>query len=211
MVYNSNDKDEKKLHNNYHVESEKILKYENFVGSDNIVKEWDDGKIVVIEIGVYSENISNKIRNIINYVDEQLGMSGNSNRIAMSSKKISNDDYNYSKLYCFVSFPNNLIDGIALAESIDFAYQIKYMNNKETSYAYNEEIKEKVKCGISRIWVSNNMRHNKVATRLLDCVRSNFLYIQTVGLNQIAFSSPTENGIKLAASYTKTNFFLIYG
>lgn len=55
--------------------------------------------------------------------------------------------------------------------------------------------------GISRIWTSNEHRKQGVATRLLECARSDFLYGMTVGKDKIAFSQPTESGGNLARKW----------
>jgi len=55
--------------------------------------------------------------------------------------------------------------------------------------------------GISRIWTSNQHRKQGIATRLLDCARSNFLYGLTVEKEQVAFSQPTESGGNLARKW----------
>jgi hypothetical protein len=52
--------------------------------------------------------------------------------------------------------------------------------------------------GISRIWASNSHRKQGVATSLLDCARSDFLYGLTVEKGKVAFSQPTESGGNLA-------------
>jgi hypothetical protein len=52
--------------------------------------------------------------------------------------------------------------------------------------------------GISRIWASNQHRKQSIATRLLDCARSDFLYGMVVEKEQVAFSQPTESGGNLA-------------
>ncbi|KAF2827256.1 hypothetical protein CC86DRAFT_445285 [Ophiobolus disseminans] len=52
--------------------------------------------------------------------------------------------------------------------------------------------------GISRIWTSNQHRKQGIASRLLDCARSDFLYGLTVEKEMTAFSQPTESGGNLA-------------
>lgn len=66
------------------------------------------------------------------------------------------------------------------------------------------------RCGVSRIWVAESHRRNKIATRLLDCLRKHFSYGEPIGLDKLAFSVPTAVGQQLAAAYTKTEQFLIY-
>jgi hypothetical protein len=55
--------------------------------------------------------------------------------------------------------------------------------------------------GISRIWTSNSHRKQGIATRLLDCARSDFLYGLTVEKEEVAFSQPTESGGNLARKW----------
>jgi N-acetyltransferase len=55
--------------------------------------------------------------------------------------------------------------------------------------------------GISRIWTSNLHRKQGIASRLLDCARSDFLYGLTVEKEQVAFSQPTESGGNLARKW----------
>jgi hypothetical protein len=55
--------------------------------------------------------------------------------------------------------------------------------------------------GISRIWTSSQHRKQGIATRLLDCARSDFLYGLTVGKEKVAFSQPTESGGNLARKW----------
>lgn len=55
--------------------------------------------------------------------------------------------------------------------------------------------------GISRIWVSNQFRKQGLARKLLDSIRSDFMYGLTVEKHLTAFSQPTESGGKLARKY----------
>jgi hypothetical protein len=55
--------------------------------------------------------------------------------------------------------------------------------------------------GISRIWASNQHRKQGVATRLLDCARSDFLYGLRIDKEKVAFSQPTESGGHLARKW----------
>lgn len=55
--------------------------------------------------------------------------------------------------------------------------------------------------GISRIWTSSSHRKQGIATRLLECARSDFLYGLTVEKKKVAFSQPTESGGNLARKW----------
>jgi hypothetical protein len=52
--------------------------------------------------------------------------------------------------------------------------------------------------GISRIWTSNQHRKQGIATRLLDCARSEFFHGMLVVKDEVAFSQPTQSGGNLA-------------
>lgn len=67
-----------------------------------------------------------------------------------------------------------------------------------------------VKCGVSRIWVSQNNRQKGVATALMECMRANFCYGYVLQLNEIALSSPSDSGKMFAKKYFRTENFLIY-
>jgi hypothetical protein len=55
--------------------------------------------------------------------------------------------------------------------------------------------------GISRIWTSNQHRKQGIASRLLDCARSDFLYGMVIEKERLAFSQPTDSGGRLARAW----------
>lgn len=65
-------------------------------------------------------------------------------------------------------------------------------------------------CGISRIWTLASFRRRGIASRLIDAMRSDFIYGKIVTTDEIAFSDPTENGLNFAQTYTKRQDFLVY-
>ncbi|XP_042299088.1 N-acetyltransferase ESCO1-like [Sceloporus undulatus] len=65
-------------------------------------------------------------------------------------------------------------------------------------------------CGISRIWVFSMMRRKKIASRMLECLRSNFIYGSYLSKEEIAFSDPTPDGKLFATRYFGTSQFLVY-
>lgn len=65
--------------------------------------------------------------------------------------------------------------------------------------------------GISRVWTSSEHRKKGIATRLLESVRSDFLYGLTIEKEQMAFSQPTERGQNLARKwFRKASGWLVY-
>ncbi|KAI7817452.1 hypothetical protein BC939DRAFT_496653 [Gamsiella multidivaricata] len=65
-------------------------------------------------------------------------------------------------------------------------------------------------CGINRIWVSEQNRRQKIASRLLDAVRERFIYACKLEHKDLAFSQPTGDGKALARQYLGTDKFLVY-
>ena len=209
MIYNPNDKQDEQMHSKHHSDKESALKYTNLKG-EKLVQEYPDGKVVVVEYGIDSKQSVNKAVQVLDYVDAQLGINENKSKLLAdysnkTSIKIS------SKFYLFVSNSSKKIVGFCHAEDINKSYKILYLNDNENTFSYDESSATSTAiCGINRIWVAPCMRRNGVASRLLDCVRLNFIYIQKLEPNQLAFSDPTEFGRKLAKSYFKSDSFFIY-
>lgn len=59
--------------------------------------------------------------------------------------------------------------------------------------------------GVSRIWTCGSARRRGIAMDLLDCVISNFIYGLDIPKEQIAFTQPTESGIRLAECFFGVN------
>uniref|UniRef100_A0A4W5P4G3 Titin-like n=1 Tax=Hucho hucho TaxID=62062 RepID=A0A4W5P4G3_9TELE len=65
-------------------------------------------------------------------------------------------------------------------------------------------------CGISRIWVFSMMRRTGIASRMIECLRNNFIYGSYLSKEEIAFSDPTPDGKLFATHYCGTSQFLVY-
>jgi hypothetical protein len=99
--------------------------------------------------------------------------------------------------------------GACLAERVWEAFRVLEQSNasaqtrhlptesQSSSISISSSI-DPVLLGISRIWASNQHRKQGIATRLLECARSDFLYGIVVNKEQVAFSQPTESGGNLA-------------
>ncbi|RAO73114.1 uncharacterized protein BHQ10_009126 [Talaromyces amestolkiae] len=55
--------------------------------------------------------------------------------------------------------------------------------------------------GVSRIWTCGSARRRGIGMDLLDCVISNFIYGLDIPKEQIAFTQPTESGLRLAECF----------
>uniref|UniRef100_A0A672UD52 N-acetyltransferase ESCO acetyl-transferase domain-containing protein n=1 Tax=Strigops habroptila TaxID=2489341 RepID=A0A672UD52_STRHB len=65
-------------------------------------------------------------------------------------------------------------------------------------------------CGVSRIWVFGPRRGKGIARRMVDVVRSTFMYGCYLSTEEIAFSDPTPDGKLFATKYCRTPNFLVY-
>ena len=92
-----------------------------------------------------------------------------------------------------------------------FVSSIFLLDSEDSGKVYCcSETPEPVMCGISRVWVLSDFRRARVASSLVDCMRSNFYQNHFLTPNQFAFSDPTMDGIKFASNYMKTSEFLVY-
>lgn len=78
--------------------------------------------------------------------------------------------------------------------------QQRPLDTKSSSISISSESSPAL-LGISRIWTSNQHRKQGIATRMLDCARSDFLYGLQVEKEKVAFSQPTESGGNLARKW----------
>lgn len=222
MMYNVGDKRDEQLHAKYHNEMvSSCLKYTSGAFKmEKVVQDFVDGKVLVVEYSLDSDQSIKKSLEVLEYVDIQLGINelcNDGNHLDANLKQRKKSLINTrSKFYFFVDKTMRKIVGFCLAEQIDKAFPIKYLNGNENTFSYDDEIcneevkKAKVFCGINRIWVAPEMRNKKIATRLLDSVCLNFFYVFKLTPAQLAFSDPTPNGRMLAKSYCKNDSFLIY-
>ena len=213
MIYRLNDKQEEQMHSKYHKENKEtsLLKYSCLrVNNEKIVLENNEGKCVVIEYGIDSPQAIQKALSVLDFVDCQLGIVNEKTTKSQLNESSNRSLKKFSKFYFYISSISKQIVGFCLAEPIENAQRITYLNENENSFTTTNEDVLKAKCGINRIWVASTMRRKGIATKLLDCVCINFIYIRKLESNELAFSDPTENGRKLAWNYCKTNSFLIY-
>ena len=218
LFYNPSDKEDNQIHLKYHSDNERALKYTE-LKCEKVVETFPGGKCIVIEAGIDSKQMLYKALTLLNYVDMQLGINENGGSTLGSpindpdslAKRMNIQDS--TKFYVYASQTTKKIVGFCVAERIDKAYKIVYLNGRQetSSFTYDENCAaERVKCGISRIWVDPSMRRQGIASRLLDCVRLNFLFIRSLELKDMAFSDPTHFGQAFAKGYFKTDSFLVY-
>lgn len=117
----------------------------------------------------------------------------------------------FDRFKVYLYFQGNKCIGACLAERIWVAYPVLGPATSEqaselpvapqsSSISISNESHPAI-LGISRIWTSNQHRKKGIATGLLDCASSDFLYGFKIDKEKVAFSQPTESGGNLARKW----------
>jgi N-acetyltransferase len=125
-------------------------------------------------------------------------------------KKISLTQFQH-----YLYLRKNKIIGCLIAEQIKYGNLVHFdeledtQTTAETIQEYSLE-KEKAICGISKLFVFENYRKQKIAYQLVETARMNLIYGFEIPKDQIAFSQPTLDGKIFALKYFKKDDFLVY-
>ncbi|XP_055092582.1 N-acetyltransferase ESCO1 isoform X4 [Symphalangus syndactylus] len=129
--------------------------------------------------------------------------------------------YSRTKTLLFISNDKKVV-GCLIAEHIQWGYRVieeklPVIRSEEEKVRFERQkawccstLPEPAICGISRIWVFSMMRRKKIASRMIECLRSNFIYGSYLSKEEIAFSDPTPDGKLFATQYCGTGQFLVY-
>ncbi|XP_074717345.1 N-acetyltransferase ESCO2 isoform X1 [Strix uralensis] len=206
MIYTAASPEDEAQHIQHH---ERFLEALRYVGwkKERIVAEFWDGKIVLIlpDDPKYAVKKAEDVREI---VDNELGF-----------KQVSLSCPAKTKIYMFVS-NEKMIVGCLVAESIKQAFRVlsepgavpgaaQDLLQHHRAWCCSTEPEPAV-CGVSRIWVLGPRRGKGIARRLVDVVRSTFIYGCYLSTDEIAFSDPTPHGKLFATKYCQTPNFLVY-
>ncbi|NXW43909.1 ESCO1 acetyltransferase, partial [Nyctiprogne leucopyga] len=176
---------------------------------ERILAEYPDGKIIMV-LPDDPKYALKKVEEIREMVDNDLGF-----------QQAPLMCYSRTKTLLFISNDKKVI-GCLIAEHIQWGYRVIEEKVPEVSSENEKVIFERQKawccstspepaiCGISRIWVFSMMRRKKVASRMIECLRSNFIYGSYLSKDEIAFSDPTPDGKLFATHYCGTGQFLVY-
>ncbi|XP_063186847.1 N-acetyltransferase ESCO2 [Chroicocephalus ridibundus] len=208
MIYTAASPEDEAQHIQHH---ERFLEALRYVGwkKERVVAEFWDGKIVLIlpNDPKYAVKKAEDVREI---VDNELGF-----------KQVSLSCPAKTKIYLFVS-NEKMIVGCLVAESIKQAFRVLSEPGAMLSPEQDQDVlqhqrawrcstePEPAVCGISRIWVFGPRRGKGIARRMVDAVRSTFMYGCYLGAHEIAFSDPTPDGKLFATKYCQTPRFLVY-
>ncbi|XP_014818270.1 PREDICTED: N-acetyltransferase ESCO2 [Calidris pugnax] len=206
MIYTAGSPEDEAQHIQHH---ERFLEALRYVGwkKERVVAEFWDGKIVLIlpDDPKYAVKKAEDVREI---VDNELGF-----------KQVSLSCPAKAKIYLFVS-NEKMIVGCLVAESIKQAFRVlaepgATLSPEKDPLQHQRPWRcstqpEPAVCGISRIWVFRPRRGKGIARRMVDVVRSTFMYGCVLSTQEIAFSDPTPDGKLFATTYCQTPSFLVY-
>ncbi|GIY74012.1 n-acetyltransferase ESCO1 [Caerostris extrusa] len=202
MIYCIGQEEDEKLHSNYHQTYLINLRFPGWK-KENVVGMFPEGRIIQVRETDKNFNLK-KIQDILFIVNKDLGFPTAGLPVRPNVM-----------ILLFVSIEKRVV-GCLVAESIDSACRIVAGEKSDEKtvwklgswYASSEP--HPAICGINRIWVSHDFRRHKVASRMVDCLRRNFIYGHIVDLKELAFTDPSPEGRDFAAFYTGTDYFLVY-
>ncbi|NXY81026.1 ESCO1 acetyltransferase, partial [Alcedo cyanopectus] len=208
MLYTVSNPEDETQHLLFHNQFISAVKYVGWK-KERILAEYPDGKIIMV-LPDDPKYALKKVEEIREMVDNDLGF-----------QQTPLMCYSRTKTLLFISNDKKVI-GCLIAEHIQWGYRVIEEKLPEVSSEKEKVIFERQKawccstspepaiCGISRIWVFSMMRRKKIASRMIECLRSNFIYGSYLSKEEIAFSDPTPDGKLFATQYCGTGQFLVY-
>ncbi|XP_069831841.1 N-acetyltransferase ESCO2 isoform X2 [Dendropsophus ebraccatus] len=204
MIYSAASVEDEAQHAQYH---QRLLESIRYVGwkKERVVAEFWDGKILLIcpEDPKYALRKAEEVREL---VDMELGF-----------QQTSLHSPSRTRTYLFVTNEKKIV-GCLIAEPIKQGFRVLAEPSSPKTNTVLERHRawrcssepEPAICGISRIWVFALMRRKGIASRLVDTVRSSFVYGSHLTTDEIAFSDPTPDGKLFASTYCRIPDFLVY-
>ncbi|XP_070705662.1 N-acetyltransferase ESCO2 [Pempheris klunzingeri] len=207
MVYSADNPEDNFQHTQFH---QRFLDSIKFVGwkKERVVAEFWDGKILLVmpDDPKYAIKKAEDVRRV---ADNELGF-----------QQVTLSRPTQAKTYLFIN-TERLVVGCLVAEPIRQAYRVLEQPDRHKDMMKDDfmerhrawccsTVPEQALCGVSRIWVFSLARRQSIATRMLDTVRSTFVYGSHLTKEEIAFSDPTPDGKLFATKYCNTPTFLVY-
>ncbi|XP_006867349.1 PREDICTED: N-acetyltransferase ESCO1 [Chrysochloris asiatica] len=208
MLYTASNPEDETQHLLFHNQFISAVKYVGWK-KERILDEYPDGKIIMVlpEDPKYALKKVDEIREM---VDNDLGF-----------QQAPLMCYSRTKTLLFISNDKKVV-GCLIAEHIQWGYRVieeklPVIGTEEEKVRFERQkawccstLPEPAICGISRIWVFSMMRRKRIASRMIECLRSNFIYGSYLSKEEIAFSDPTPDGKLFATQYCGTGQFLVY-
>ncbi|KAM9840292.1 N-acetyltransferase ESCO2 [Aulostomus maculatus] len=207
MVYSADNPEDNFQHSQFH---QRFLDTIKFVGwkKERVVAEFWDGKILLVmpDDPKYAVKKAEDVRRV---ADSELGF-----------QQVTLSRPSQAKTYLFIN-SERMVVGCLVAESIRQAYRVLEQPDQHKDMTRDDfmerhrawccsTVPEPALCGVSRIWVFSLARRHGIATRMLDTVRSTFMYGSHLTKEELAFSDPTPDGKQFATKYCNTPTFLVY-
>ncbi len=151
-----------------------------------------------------------KVMEVKEIVDKELGFAS-----THTGKSLSNS-HNLDNMACYIYISKKRVVGLLLVKRIQRGYEFLPSihcdrNTRNVSSSISRSLKpSKALMGIHQIWVHKSHRHRGIATNLVTAARDHLIFGMVVPLELIAFSSPTEEGLRFAQSYVGSERPLIY-
>ncbi|KFO27119.1 N-acetyltransferase ESCO1 [Fukomys damarensis] len=208
MLYTASNPEDETQHLLFHNQFISAVKYVGWK-KERILAEYPDGRIIMVlpEDPKYALKKVDEIREM---VDNDLGF-----------QQAPLMCYSRTKTLLFISNDKKVV-GCLIAEHIQWGYRVieeklPVTRSEEEKVRFERQkawccstLPEPAICGISRIWVFSMMRRQRIASRMIECLRSNFIYGSYLSKEEIAFSDPTPDGKLFATQYCGTGQFLVY-
>ncbi|XP_051543115.1 N-acetyltransferase ESCO1-like isoform X1 [Myxocyprinus asiaticus] len=207
MLYSPTSPEDESQHLLFHNQFISAVKYVGWK-KERILGEYPDGKIILV-LPDDPKYALKKVEEIREMVDNDLGF-----------QQVETKVPSQTKTFLFIS-NDKKVAGCLIAEHIQEGYRVieesvsegsegeKVMFERQRAWCCST-VPEPALCGISRIWVFSMMRRRGIASRMIECLRNNFIYGSHLSKDEIAFSDPTPDGKLFATHYCGTSKFLVY-
>nr|XP_015810182.2 uncharacterized protein LOC107382530 [Nothobranchius furzeri]XP_015810184.2 uncharacterized protein LOC107382530 [Nothobranchius furzeri] len=207
MLYSAANPEDESQHLLFHNQFISAVKYVGWK-KERILAEFPDGKIILV-LPDDPKYALKKVEEIREMVDNDLGF-----------QQVETKCPSQTKTFLFITIDKK-VAGCLIAENIQEGYRVieepipegsegeKVMFERQRAWCCSTTPEPAI-CGISRIWVVSMMRRRGIATRMIECLRNNFIYGSYLSKDEIAFSDPTPDGKLFAMHYFGTSQFLVY-
>ncbi|XP_072234639.1 uncharacterized protein [Leuresthes tenuis] len=207
MLYSAANPEDESQHLLFHNQFISAVKYVGWK-KERILAEYPDGKIILV-LPDDPKYALKKVEEIREMVDNDLGF-----------QQVETKCPSQTKTFLFISIDKK-VAGCLITEHIQEGYRViedplpegsegeKVMFERQRAWCCSTTPEPAI-CGISRIWVVSMMRRQGIASRMLECLRNNFIFGSYLSKDEIAFSDPTPDGKLFATHYFGTSQFLVY-